>query len=346
MCGICGEVTFNGVAAGSPLAAMTQKMRARGPDAGGAFAQDRRGIRSPPAEHHRPCRRVAATDDRPGARPRHRLQRLHLQLPRLAQRAFRQGLPVLLPGRYRSHPQGLCRMGHRAASNGFTACSPSRSGSAIPAALVLARDRLGIKPLYYVEAARPLPLRLDACRRCSPPAASTPRSIRRRCITIMSWHAVVPAPMTILKGVRKLPAATICTIEPDGRRHEETYWQLEVGPRAADRGMTEADWREAVRDALGKAVERRRVADVPVGVLLSGGLDSSLLVALLAESGPAGSEDLLGRLRDRRRRRGRRIPLFRSDRAAICDPSITASASTARAPLTRCPAPSRRCRSR
>ncbi len=54
---------------------------------------------------------------------------------------------------------------------------------------------------------------------------------------------------------------------------------------SADRALTEADWREAVRDALGKAVDRRRVADVPVGVLLSGGLDSSLLVALLAELG-------------------------------------------------------------
>ena len=91
--------------------------------------------------------------------------------------------------------------------------------------------------------------------------------------------------MTIIKGVRKLAPATICIIEPDGKRREETFWQLEVGPRAADRGMTEADWRDAVRAALGKAVERRRIADVPVGVLLSGGLDSSLLVALLAEQG-------------------------------------------------------------
>ena len=48
----------------------------------------------------------------------------------------------------------------------------------------------------------------------------------------LSWHAVVPAPMTILKGVRKLAPATICIIEPDGRRREEIYWQLEVGPRS------------------------------------------------------------------------------------------------------------------
>ena len=96
---------------------------------------------------------------------------------------------------------------------------------------------------------------------------------------------MVPAPLTILKGVRKLPPATILTIEPDGTRREETYWTLTVGARREDRAMTMAEWREAVLDALRTAVERRRVADVPVGVLLSGGLDSSLVVALLAEGG-------------------------------------------------------------
>jgi asparagine synthase (glutamine-hydrolysing) len=101
----------------------------------------------------------------------------------------------------------------------------------------------------------------------------------------MSLHAVVPAPRTILNGVKKLPAATICIIEPDGRRREEVYWQLEVGARSSDRGMTQTEWQEAIRLALGNAVERRRVADVPVGVLLSGGFDSSLIVALLAELG-------------------------------------------------------------
>ena len=102
----------------------------------------------------------------------------------------------------------------------------------------------------------------------------------------MSWHAVVPAPMTIIKGVRKLPAATICIIEPDGRRREETYWQLEVGPRSRDRSSPKRIGATRSAFALGKAVERRRVADVPVGVLLSGGLDSSLLVAMLAGPGP------------------------------------------------------------
>jgi asparagine synthase (glutamine-hydrolysing) len=101
----------------------------------------------------------------------------------------------------------------------------------------------------------------------------------------MTLHAVVPAPRTIIKGVRKLPPATILTIAPDGTRREEIYWQVSFGARPEDKALTAEDWRDAVRATLRTAVERRRVADVPVGVLLSGGLDSSLVVALLAESG-------------------------------------------------------------
>ena len=150
--------------------------------------------------------------------------------------------------------------------------------------VVLARDRLGIKPLYYAE--RPGRFRFASTLPALLAAGDVDTAIDPAALHhYLSWHAVVPAPMTILKGVRKLAPATICTIEPDGRRREETYWQLEVGPRAADRALSEAEWRESVRDALGKAVDRRRVADVPVGVLLSGGLDSSLLVAILAGLG-------------------------------------------------------------
>ena len=150
--------------------------------------------------------------------------------------------------------------------------------------VVLARDRLGIKPLYYAE--RPGRFRFASTLPALLAAGDVDTAIDPAALHhYLSWHAVVPAPMTILKGVRKLAPATICTIEPDGRRREEIYWQLEVGPRAADRALSEAEWREAVRDALGKAVDRRRVADVPVGVLLSGGLDSSLLVAILAGLG-------------------------------------------------------------
>ena len=97
-------------------------------------------------------------------------------------------------------------------------------------------------------------------------------------------HAVIPAPRTILSGVRKLEPAHTLTIAADGRQQFRRYWQLDATRPAQPR--TEDEWVEGVHEALREAVRKRNdVADVPVGVLLSGGLDSSLLVALLVEAG-------------------------------------------------------------
>ncbi len=148
--------------------------------------------------------------------------------------------------------------------------------------VVLARDRLGIKPLYYTDNgerfrfASTLPALLASG---DVDTSIDPVAIHH----FLSFHGAVPAPRTIFKGVKKLAPATLLTIEPDGTRREEIYWRCPV--QSQDRVLTESEWTESVRASLRTAVERRRVADVPLGVLLSGGLDSSLLVALLAESG-------------------------------------------------------------
>jgi asparagine synthase (glutamine-hydrolysing) len=101
----------------------------------------------------------------------------------------------------------------------------------------------------------------------------------------MHFHAVVPPPFTILKGVRKLPPATLRRIDPDGTSTDTTWWSLTPGPRPEDAGRSDEDWRDLTLETLRRAVHRRLIADVPVGVLLSGGLDSSLIVGLLAEAG-------------------------------------------------------------
>ena len=150
-----------------------------------------------------------------------------------------------------------------------------------------ARDRLGIKPLYYAEIDQ-------GVRFCSSlPAIVSAGGIDTRIDSValhyyMSFHAVVPAPHTMLLGVRKVPPATWLLYEPDGARREETWWQLDY---PADPGHEEhsfEEWQELVLDKLRRAVERRLVADVDVGVLLSGGLDSSLITGLLAEAGQQG----------------------------------------------------------
>ena len=151
--------------------------------------------------------------------------------------------------------------------------------------VVIGRDRLGIKPLYVAEDGRRI--RLASSVPALLAAGDVDTSIDPVALHhYLSWHAIVPPPRTILRGVRKIPPATLVTIEPDGRRHDQRYWQATFERTAPDR--TPEEWAEAVRESLRAAVRRRMVADVPVGVLLSGGLDSSLIVALLAEEGQAG----------------------------------------------------------
>ncbi|MFR9805584.1 N-acetylglutaminylglutamine amidotransferase [Pseudonocardia sp. RS010] len=150
--------------------------------------------------------------------------------------------------------------------------------------LVLGRDRLGIKPLYVTEGAGVL--RFASSLPALLEAGGVDTSIDPVALHhYMTFHSVVPAPRTILAGVGKLPPATVRTYEPDGRHADHVYWRP-VHERRPELGIT--DWKEAVLEALRTAVRRRMVADVPVGVLLSGGLDSSLVVALLAREGQRG----------------------------------------------------------
>jgi len=153
--------------------------------------------------------------------------------------------------------------------------------------VVLVRDRLGIKPLYYAEGdgfirfASTLPALLAGG---GIDTSLDPVALHH----FFSFHGAVPPPRTILNGVKKLDPATILTLEPDGSRRYERYWHFTVGDRTADTLLGEEEWKDEVAEAMKAAVNRRRVADVPVGVLLSGGLDSSLIVALLAELGHGG----------------------------------------------------------
>ncbi len=153
--------------------------------------------------------------------------------------------------------------------------------------LFLARDRLGIKPLYYsldgdvfrfasntqaLLAAGDVDTRLDAV------------ALHH----MFTLHAVVPAPRTLLRGVRKLAPAHTQTLSAREIGAPRAYWRLHARRPAIE--LSEQDWIDTIHAALREAVRQRLdIADVPVGVLLSGGLDSSLLVALAAE---AGAEDL------------------------------------------------------
>jgi asparagine synthase (glutamine-hydrolysing) len=153
--------------------------------------------------------------------------------------------------------------------------------------VTLARDRLGIKPLYLASA--PGRLRFASTVRALLDAGDVDTELDRHALHhYMSFHSVVPAPRTIYRGVRKLPPATVRVIQPDGSHTDTVYWTPEFRRDPARALWSVRDWETALMDALRIAVERRMVADVPVGVLLSGGIDSSIVVALLAEQGQHG----------------------------------------------------------
>ncbi|MBC6414134.1 MAG: N-acetylglutaminylglutamine amidotransferase [Chromatiales bacterium] len=147
--------------------------------------------------------------------------------------------------------------------------------------LLLARDRLGIKPLYYARTA-------DCLRFASnPQALLSTDGIDTQIDALslhhhLSLHAVVPAPRTLLRGIRKLEPAHTMSIDDSGNSTKRCYWSLpeQIQPMV----MSENEWLELIESELLNAVKKRfEIADVDVGVLLSGGLDSSLLVALLAK---------------------------------------------------------------
>ncbi len=150
-------------------------------------------------------------------------------------------------------------------------------------ALFLARDRIGIKPLYYAHDSERFIFGSNLQAVLAAGGVDTdidPVGLHHQ----FTLHGVIPAPHTILKGVRKLNPAHTLTISESGQSQLERYWTLSATRPAEPR--SEAEWSELIHQALQRSVKRRLdIADVPVGVLLSGGLDSSLLVGLLAEQG-------------------------------------------------------------
>ncbi|WP_106847955.1 N-acetylglutaminylglutamine amidotransferase [Blastococcus sp. Marseille-P5729] len=286
MCGLAGEIAFDRPADIDAVTAMVRRLEPRGPDGQGVWSHNAIALGH---------RRLSIIDlSESGTQPIHDAQ---------------LGLTIVFNGciyNYQQLREELVGRGHQFASHsdtevvlkGYREWGPAvveRLHGMFAFAIaerdtgrvVLGRDRLGIKPLYWGEVG-------GAIRFASTlPALLATRGIdttidREALHHYMSFHSVVPAPRTILRGVHRLPPATLMTIERDGSRRETTYWQP-VFERTADRAdWSEVEWQDAILDALRTAVKRRLVADVPVGCLLSGGLDSSLIVGLLAEAGQHG----------------------------------------------------------
>ena len=281
MCGICGELRFDGASPDSAgIRRMSEQLARRGPDHDGFINS------GPMAFGHR---RLAIIDLSPSANQPmidndlqlalvfngtiYNYKELRAELLQMGYRFFSDGDSEVILKAYRAWGEKCVER--------FYGMFAFAVWDMRHATLFLARDRFGIKPLYYaLDGAR---LRFASSVQALLAVGGVDTSIDPIALHHhFTLHTVVPAPRTILNGVRKLPPATTMTVSAIGKIAELTYWRLDATRPA--QVLTEQDWLNATRTVLARAVERHHLAaDVPVGVLLSGGLDSSLLVGLLAD---------------------------------------------------------------
>jgi asparagine synthase (glutamine-hydrolysing) len=147
--------------------------------------------------------------------------------------------------------------------------------------LLLARDRVGIKPLAYAWDGRRLLFGSEPKAILQDPAV--PRELDWEALRAYLTFHYVPSPYTIFRAIRKLPPASTLVLDLDrGWPVVHRYWDLRFDP---DERPSEVDWVDALRAHLEDAVQSHLVSDVPVGAFLSGGMDSSTIVALMAELG-------------------------------------------------------------
>ena len=149
---------------------------------------------------------------------------------------------------------------------------------ALSRTLLVGRDRLGIKPIYYFDNGRRLGFASEAKALLELPDVE--RAIDPAALTSYLELGYVPAPLSMFKGIRKLPIGGLLRVDARGVTVRSTW----APPTAVDATVSEADWTAAVRAGIGRSVEMQMVADVPIGAFLSGGIDSSAILAFMARA--------------------------------------------------------------
>ena len=282
MCGIAGILARAGDRPDeAALRAMTAALAHRGPDGDGVFTG------GPIALGHR---RLAIIDVAGGAQPMHaaggritgvvngeiyNFAELRTRLEARGHRfTSRSDSEVVVQGYAEWGADLLDRL------DGMFALAVWDAGDG---ALLLARDRMGEKPLYYAERDGALIFASELrALLCNPAVAGDvdPDALARYLV-----YDYVPPPRSILRGVHKLAAGERLVARPGAIGAPRRYWELPLAPVPPGGRITElADGAARLRAALGRAVTSRMVSDVPLGVFLSGGLDSSLIAALAARA--------------------------------------------------------------
>jgi asparagine synthase (glutamine-hydrolysing) len=290
VCGICGVLTPDGAAAQpeflAAVARMSQLMARRGPDSHGSWA-------SPDSHARFGFRRLAVIDPSPaGNQPMlsadgqsaivmngeiYNFLELRSQLEALGCRFHtRSDTEVLLAALQQWGHDALARL------NGMFAFAWYNGAEKT---LLLARDHAGIKPLSYFVHPRGAGVafasRYDALLHTP---WGRPGEIDREALTLYLRLQHLPAPYALLENTHQLEPGHSLTVRGDGRIEKRCWWKLPPDPQPDLRGTAAID---ALGGALENAVRRNRIADVPLGVFLSGGVDSPLISAVArAQTGP------------------------------------------------------------
>jgi asparagine synthase (glutamine-hydrolysing) len=278
MCGIVGHARADGRAAARRLLeCMCAGLEHRGPDSRGVFAHEEVGLG---------IQRLRVIDLDTGDQPVYNEDR---------------SVVVVLNGEiynYRELREGLARRGHAFTTQGDTEaivhlyeehgerCVEFLHGMFAFALwdrrrrrLLVARDRLGKKPLLYSLRNGNLSFASEMAALLADP--EIPREVDRTALDRYLTYGYVPAPASALQAVRKLPPAHTLTWE-GGRITLRRYWQLDYSRKLEVSDPRELH--EPIREAILRATRKRMVADVPLGAFLSGGIDSSAVVAAMAQT--------------------------------------------------------------
>lgn len=282
MCGICGRVSHESVMDRALLEAMSSALVHRGPDSSGIFIDDGAGIAA---------RRLAIIDLETGDQPLTNEDGSVAVVQNGEIYNFRELRAGLEARGHRFRTQGDTEvLAHLYEERGPEFAAALRGMFAIAVwdvkrrRLILARDRFGIKPLYYRLSGEAISFASELKALLREPDFS--REIDTDALEAFLAFSFVPAPLSIFREARKLPPGSVLVWERD--RPLDVSVELYARPRPAAvadlRTEPEEDLAEELRERLRDSVRAHLIADVPVGVLLSGGIDSGTLAALASES--------------------------------------------------------------
>ncbi|MGB7789711.1 MAG: asparagine synthase (glutamine-hydrolyzing), partial [Terrimicrobiaceae bacterium] len=284
MCGIAG---FIGEGDRGDLERMTRQLAHRGPDAEGFYVDDAKGV-------HLGHRRLSIIDLAGGAQPmmeadgrcvivfngeiyNHLELRGELEAKGRVFQSDHSDTEVLL--------HGYCVWGEEVVHklNGMWAFAlwDSRRQR-----LFLSRDRFGKKPLFWFRRGETFGFASELTALLEHTRA--PRSVSRKALQKFFAYALVPAPHSLIEGIWKLPAGHNLIAEAGGEPVIRRYWRFRIEPDESLIRRPQKALAEELLERLDRAVRKRLVADVPVGVFLSGGIDSTAVAALAARHTGAG----------------------------------------------------------